>query len=380
MRRFLLWFWLAGKRLLKKPLFLILLVLMPVMTALYIGSVAHSDGVVSVALAVEAGADDLTVQTVKKLAANNDLISFSFQSKEKARRLVETGEADAAWIFPKDLGDQMARFLADGNAPQVQVLQRQDTVLLRLSREILGGALFDCCAEPMYLRYLREHVPELAQLSDGQLVAYMSWFRGNERLFDFVQTDGSQVEATAYLISPLRGIFGVMILLCAMAAGMYFYQDLRSGMFQRVPESALGVVEFVSQLAALWGVTFAAVICVAVSGSWAGLGRELAAAALYLLCCAAFGCLLRRLCGKLSALAGLMPVLTVAALVVCPVFVDLPALRAVQYLLPPTYYIRAAYSDSALPLMAGYAFVCGMASVCLDALAKFRAGRKAVLR
>jgi len=62
----------------------------------------------------------------------------------------------------------------------------------------------------------------------------------------------------------------------------------------------------------------------------------------------------RRLCGKLAVLGTVLPLLIVVRLVVCPVFFDLGALRQVQYLFPPTYYINAQYSDRSLVLMGLY--------------------------
>ena len=50
-----------------------------------------------------------------------------------------------------------------------------------------------------------------------------------------------------------------------------------------------------------------------------------------------------------------LPLLIVVMLVVCPVFFDLGALRALQYLFPPTYYINASTSNRFLVLMVVYA-------------------------
>ena len=47
----------------------------------------------------------------------------------------------------------------------------------------------------------------------------------------------------------------------------------------------------------------------------------------------------------------------VVMLVVCPVFFDLGALRELQYLFPPTYFINAVYSDKFLLYMPLYTLV-----------------------
>ena len=58
--------------------------------------------------------------------------------------------------------------------------------------------------------------------------------------------------------------------------------------------------------------------------------------------------------------AGVMiPLLIVAMLLVCPVFFDLGALRMVQFLLPPTYYINGVYNTRYILYMAVYTLGCG---------------------
>lgn len=368
MKRCLLWFWLCSKRLLKKPLFLVLLLALPALTLCYGLAVEDSGGVVSVVLAADGDADGFTGQVMEALKEDSGLIRFTCASQEEAAMLVETGKADAAWIFPQNLEEKIAAFLLDGATPAVQVLQREENVLLRLSREKLSGMLYGCCVEPVYLRYLRENVPQLNGMSDEQLMDYMDRFQGNDRLFAFEEMDGSPVELDGYLISPLRGMLGVLIQLCALAAAMYFLQDKGAGIYQRVPVSKLGAVEFWGQLAALWSVGLVAMLCLAACGAWTTAWREMAVAVLYMLCCGAFACLLRGLCRKAHVLAGLLPVIAVCMLVVCPVFVDIPGLGVLRYLLPPTYYIQAVYNEAALLWMPVYAGVCRLGCILLDSL------------
>ena len=119
-------------------------------------------------------------------------------------------------------------------------------------------------------------------------------------------------------------------------------------------------MELGCQGAALVSLGTAALICLAVCGLGVGIGRELGVTALYCLCVAAFSMLLRRLLGE-RLLAGTLPVLAVAMIAVCPVFFDIPMLGWSRYLLPPTYYIQAVYSDRALLGMAGYSLLCLLA-------------------
>jgi hypothetical protein len=90
------------------------------------------------------------------------------------------------------------------------------------------------------------------------------------------------------------------------------------------------------------------------TGTAVSLPRELLTTLLYCLCVAAFSMLLRRVTLGIRGLGMVTPLLVVIMLVICPVFFDLGALRQIQYLLPPTYYIHGAYHGRYLLLMLIY--------------------------
>ena len=66
---------------------------------------------------------------------------------------------------------------------------------------------------------------------------------------------------------------------------------------------------------------------------------------------AAFCELIRSFCPSEAQMGALIPVLMVAMLVLCPVFLNFRLLQPVQYLLPPFYYLNAVHSA---------AYLCGM--------------------
>lgn len=369
MKKCLRWFFLLSKRLYKKTTFLALLVLLPILVLGYSTAAQEDSGVVTIALAMEDPQDPLAYQIVQDLTADSPLIRFvNCESPERAEALLVSGKADGAWIFPEDTSGMLAAFLKDPKtAPIVRVVQREETVLLRLAREKLNGTLYRCCAQPLYLSYIRQNVPGLDDLSDSQLLAYYDSIFGNEALFQFSTVGGEpQTAPVSYLLSPLRGLVAVLVVLCGLAAAMYFLQDRHSGTFARTPEHAMPLLELGCQAAALFSVGAVALISLAVCGLWENGWREIAVMLLYCLCTASFCMLLRRICSNMALLAGLLPVLAAVMLVVCPVFFDIAELRKLQYLFPPTYYIQAAYSDKHLLLMPVYTLACFLGCIPLS--------------
>ncbi len=362
MKKALRWLLLLTKRLYKTPMFLVLLALLVALTLFYSAAARQDSGMVTVALAAENPTDPLACQIMQALTEESALLRFlPCATVEEAQELVTAGKADGGWLFPADMTGKLSAFLTDFDTPIVTVVQRQETTALRLAREVLSGALYRCCAQPVYLNYIREHAPGLDTVSEEQLLSYFHQITGNENLFQFTTASGGvSAEPVGYLLSPLRGLLGVLMTVCALAAALSFGQDRRNGTFGRVPLRLLPLVELGCQGAALVSLGTAALICLAVCGLGVGIGRELGVTALYCLCVAAFSMLLRRLLGE-RLLAGTLPVLAVAMIAVCPVFFDIPMLGWFRYLLPPTYYIQAVYSDRALLGMGGYILICLLA-------------------
>ena len=67
-------------------------------------------------------------------------------------------------------------------------------------------------------------------------------------------------------------------------------------------------------------------------------------------------------------MAGILAALSVACLVICPVFLDIPQLEAVQWLLLPTWYIRGTQEAAWMLGMPVYGIACFIGCFVLDIL------------
>lgn len=311
-------------------------------------------------LLTQEGDDPLAAEIMADLQEESQLLLLEVcDSPEAAREQVRLGKADAAWIFRDDLRTCMETFLRHPYRSNafVTVLQQQDDPVMLITREKLTGTVFPYLAKMIYVRSVRELSPELDLVSDEELLAQFDATEISENLFDFDETDGAQQEAH-YLTTPLRGLLGITVVLCAIAAAMYYIRDTELGTFSWVSLPRRPWVELGCQAVAVFQVAAVATLCLLLAGLGVSAGRELLILVLYTLCCGSFAMLLRRLCGSIGLLGTLLPVLVTGMLVLCPVFLDLGALRQWQYLLPPTYYINAAWSNRYLWLMPLYSGVC----------------------
>lgn len=354
------WFLLLNKRLYKKVTFLLILVLIPVLVMGY-GAVARDEsGLLTVALACE-GEDPTATQIMQELKDNSNLIRFVICDDPKTAEAMVNGQrADAAWIFEDELEEAIYRFAVDPARKNafVQIIEGESTIPLKLVREKLSGVLFSRTSKAYYLDYLRNHVPEVKDVPDEELLQYYDDFASEAKFFEFAYLDGGSKNedspSTNYLLSPVRGLLAVVIVLGGLAAAMYYIQDEKLGTFSLVAQNRKAPVEFGCQMIAVLNVSVVALIALAFAGLAVSLGRELLLLLLYTVSTALFCMTVRRICGSVGALGTLLPLLVVVMLVVCPVFFDLGALRTVQYLFPPTYYIHAAHSNYYLGLQVIY--------------------------
>ncbi len=362
-KRITAWLLLMTKRLYKKPVFLIILAMIPTLTFCY-GAVAQQEsGMLTVAIAREDD-DPLAIKAMEDLAADKNLILFkTCASVEEAEDMVRNYQADAAWIFKAELTKKIDRFAARPSSYRafIQILERETTVPLMLAREKLSGVVFGDTSRAFYLEYLRDNIKEAKKLSDEELLTHYEAMVASNTLFEFAYLDSDEpvedVQDANYLLTPVRGLLAVLAVLCGLATAMYYIRDERAGAYAWIPERKKAAVEFGGQMVSVLNVAAVTVLSLWAAGLNVSMGREVAMALLYALCVAVFSMTVRRLLGSLRGVGVLMPMLIVVMLVICPVFFDLGALRELQYLFPATYYIGGAYSDRYLRLMLVYTLV-----------------------
>lgn len=358
-KRTLLWLWMLTKRLYHKPTFLVVLALIPLVSFGYGFADLDDSGILTVVLAQE-GQDPLAEQIIESLLHKSQLIRYvTCDSPDEAREMLEAGKADAAWIFPEELESKMRAFSQNPSAMNafLTVLERQSDVTTRITREGLSETFYGRLSRLNYIGFIRENAPMLDTVSDEQLLSYYDNVAGPEELFQFTHLTGQSAiagDSRHFLLWPVRGLLGVVIMLCALAAGMYYIQDRQQGTFSWVSEKRQALAELGCQLASVLQVTVIASVALTLLGLTADPLREVTIVLLYSLCCSAFAMLVRRACRTIGVMGVMLPLLILASLMACPVFLDLDVTRSFQFLLPPTYFINAVADGTYMLYMVLY--------------------------
>ena len=356
------WFWMLSKRLYKKGAFVALLVLIPVCVAILIFAANQQSGFVTVALAQEDSGDALSSGLVQGFLEEKSLILFvQTDSREAAVAAVKEGQADAAWIFPADMQEKILDYAAEDSSrePVVSIVEREQTVFTRLSREKLTAALFQHCSEARYISFLKSCVPEPGAVSEEALLECYDGISISRELFAFDNEDanGDSAGETNYLTAPVRGLLAVLLCLGGAAAAVLHMQDEQKGVFALVKERWRPMVAFACVMIALLNVAAVILAALFATGLAGSVWRELAGMALYCVCCALFCLLLREIFAGIRLYCVMLPLLVIGMCAICPVFFDLKNLGFLPYVFPPTYYVYLLHDSRYLGYMLLYAGV-----------------------
>ena len=225
------WCLLFLKRLYHKPVFLVLLLLIPLLTFGYSSLSREDSGILTVAVAQQDPDDALATRLIADLCQSSQLIRFDLcESPDQARELVTYGKADSAWIFDADLENRIAAFVAKPERRNafVEVIEREESMFLTLTREKLSGFVFTYLSPEFYLQYVRNNLPQLSDKTDAELMAHYDAVSLSDDLFTYAARESAPKEQN-YLLTPVRGLLAIVTMLCGMAAAMFYVFSQKAG-------------------------------------------------------------------------------------------------------------------------------------------------------
>ena len=219
-------------------------------------------------------------------------------------------------------------------------------MFLMLAREKLFAAIYPETSFAVFSDYLATELGA-ENLSRATLRQYYASGTTREHILRFETVEGEEADTEgSYLTAPLRGMMALLLVLCGLASGLYVYREERCESFVWLPARSRRWLPVLSHMTAILPPAIAALAAMALSGVTIGLGHELLLMLMYLPAAALFCELLRCLCPTEAHYGALIPVLTLAMLVFCPVFFDLNMLRPLRWLLPPYWYLRAVLNGA----------------------------------
>lgn len=337
------WLFLLTKRLYKKLTFLFILLLIPVSVALISLSAEEDSGFVTVALALEDKNDAVAMDIAKELSEGSELVHFAICSeKNQAMEMINTGKADSVWLFPEDMEEKLKDFVVNKNdrKPVVEIINRENSTALSLVREKLYGTVYKYCAKAEFLRFVKEEAPELSALDDSELLKYVENYDVMDELFVFSSPfEGETAKQTGYVMAPIRGILSVILLLGTLAATIFYMQDEKRGIYDRVALGKKPLVFFANLFITALNLALPILIALFVSGVGYNVGYEILCMLIYILVVSAFSLALSSIIRGIGMFSAITPFIIIASMVLCPIFIDATNGVIEKFIFPPSYYL-----------------------------------------
>ncbi len=341
LKRFFVWISVFHKRFFLKKGFIALLVLIPLAGAT-LGIVAGMDsGVLTVYLAAR-DEDEISSQIINELSAENGIMRFVVSDEEEAASAVKYGKADAAWIFEADLSDKIKLFAEKPSTKNhlVDIFQREENISAMLMREKLCGVLFPYIGHELYTCFVEKELSkDISQ--DVMEEYYASIMPKGSELFDLSENTEMK-NSSKYLSAPLRGLLSVLCVLGGMTVSMFWMRDREKGLFFSLSGAKLQFFSFAYHFVAVFDLCLIMAASLYVSGRGGDLLYELVSALLFAISVSLFCMIISSLAKKISVLVALAPLLSIAMLIICPVFFTVKPLEVFARLFPPYYYLSGA--------------------------------------
>lgn len=359
MKKILTWILLFQKRILKKPMFQITILLIPILLFLLFTFNKSSDSLVRVALI--SGNDEYSQNFVKDLLdSSNHVISYyQCDDESQMRKDVLTGKAECGYIMPDDMPQKIVQFSSKKKQGIITAIVKKESISTKIVNEIIYGRLFSERAYPVLKDFINEKQPDrLTSAEDEKMYDTFSKYLIEPLMFSFEYADGSKNDllnnddsSHNYYMLPVRGILSVLILVSSMSGVLMLSNDDRKNTWGFIRLSKRPAFNYFYIFMSILPIAICSLAAIFITGISTNVLNEIRLMVLYALLLTGFSSLLKALIKNIYVLCSLIPVTVLLSLIICPVFIDIgsivPQSRFVRLFLPTNYYLDSIYSGPA---------------------------------
>ena len=350
LRKYYIWFYMLTKRLLRRWSFLLLIILIPIIMIVTMSAMKGESGVLHIVLCNEGG-EKLGEYIVESILSRESVIRFSVSdSQEEAINMVRNAKADAAWIFDDDFEKNLNKF-AKGKklSPPVKIIEREESIPLNISKEVLFGAIYTETSYRLYYNYSQKNILTEGDIPESDIKEAYDNIQNSENIIVIEKLNTKNKKSnTNYLTTPMRGILSLLVLLCSLASTMFFLNDKSKGTYDWLsPKKQIWPAMASCFSAALISSVAVLVILFATDISL-GVQYEITSMLMYIVAVTGFCTLFSLLFRSYGTLGALIPGILIISLVLSPIFFNFKILPIVRHMLPTYYYLQSVYNTSYL--------------------------------
>lgn len=347
MSDFILCFSLTIKRYMKRKMFLLSILVLPILI-LFLGMLTEqSETEWKVALLSEE--KGIAEAVSQRLMNKNGFICFyECESEDDMKKAIMSKQAECGVIFREGFQQAVETFHFDD---EVILYYSPSSIAQKMVREEVFAATLAEVNETLLNNFMDKHV-ETADMKKEVLVNYYHQFvkDGNVFHFDYQEIEASQQEAgdMRIVLSPVRGMLAIFIWAELLLSVLLIYEDEKNGIYKVMRSGRrwlcqiciLGIPAVLTSIATLLVLCFANNLY---QMPILSIGEEILWLTGYSMLCIVFAMSLYYCCRNSAIYVLIVTVLLIAGVVICPVFFSLqmitPKLSRIQYLLMPGAYM-----------------------------------------
>lgn len=271
-----------------------------------------------------------------------------YDSEDELVKDVTSQQLTEGWVVPQDLDSVVASMAEKAKTKdKIQIIIREQGLSHMLAREVLSSRVYPLIARQMAVNYTSENVYG-GEANDEQVAHILETYDTygiNGNLFEMGYVDGaaSASEDTNYLMMPLRGILALWLLLCAIAASMYYLEDEANGLFIWWKTPVYMLRDMMYYFVIIFIPSIMVLIGLAAGGVFTTLGREVAAILAYDLVVILCAIIFREIIHSIKGLGIITPILIMVSAVLSPVFIDFKEGRSLQRFCPTFHYLYSIH-------------------------------------
>lgn len=351
MKTILTWSRLLTKRLLRKPSFILTLLLIPLFVLFLQRSLHSGDAILQVALFTESSDPSALESTLlaKMTDASNSTVHFYIcDSLSELQDDLDNNRAVCGYLFPRNLEQKLEEH-AQKNTAIITAYHQASATETRLLDEFVYRMIYEELAYDIVEQHIYEKKKETPT---DRLRTLYKHYQQDYTFIRFEYADGSDnqilnQENSNYLLLPIRGICSVLILLAAMTGTIFWYEDHERKLFLWLPQPYKTMVPFLYSLIPAILAGICGIIAIIMTGFARQFLQECICMGLFLLAITAYSMLLRELLPDANSYLAAIPLSVIGSILLCPIFADLtaalPLLKSLRMLSPVSYYLNSIY-------------------------------------
>ena len=349
MKRLLYWLYLLVKRQLKNPVIVAVLIAMPVV-AVIISHTASLKEAEPVRVGIVLEDDDKIAAMTRDYLVNGgySVEFYEAESQEKLEQDIMNKKTECGYIVGTGLKDKLD---SGSYSDIIELIICQSDFVSSMTDEIFFSAMFKAYSPEVAVNYVNsvDIFKKHSRKAEEEIrKGYEEYISGDETFRIDFKIIGDNQDTTVQLKDktgefPLRALLMILVYIGGLFGIVEYYLDKNTGTFITLPKlyRAAGKPVYAFISCVLFAIS--AEITLAVAGQLEGV-TDILHMAVYVIGVTAFAWLIAIPVRSAGAMISIIPVILIACLILCPVFINItayvPFTRYIRALLLPWYMLR----------------------------------------